>query len=76
MILIILFIGMWLSAAVNIFSGIGPCTKSLEISGQIIVVCAVIIGAPFMLIAQGVQTILDTFLPEGWSDDDETKFKY
>lgn len=70
----ILFIIMWLAAAVSIISGILPFVPETNIGKQIMIFLIVLIGAPFMLITQGIEIILDSLLNEGWNDDDDDKF--
>ena len=66
-----IFFAMWFAAAISILPNIAPYANELEIWKQIIVSAVVIVGAPFMLIAQAIELILDTFLAEGWNDDDD-----
>ena len=75
-IVLILFFAMWLAAAISIVPNVAPYAKELENWKQIIISIIIIIGAPFMLIVQGIELILDTFLPEGWDNNDDDKFKY
>lgn len=44
---------------------------SLSIMDKIIVGLILIIGAPILMIASVLQSILNLFLPEGWDEDDD-----
>lgn len=71
---IILYI-LWFATAISIMPNIAPYTNDLSFWKQAIVTIVVILGAPFMLVAQAIELILDMFLAEGWNDDDD-KFGY
>jgi hypothetical protein len=75
-IMIILFFAMWFASAISVISNIAPYANELETWKQIVVSAVVIVGAPFMLIVQAIELILDIFLEEGWNDDDDNKFGY
>lgn len=75
-IMIVLFFAMWFASAISIIPNIAPYANELEIWKQIIVSIVIIVGAPFMLIVQAIELILDIFLEEGWNDDDDNKFGY
>ena len=75
-IMIIMFFAMWLASAISIMPNIIPYANELEIWKQIVVSIVVILGAPFMLIVQAIELILDAFLAEGWNDDDDDKYGY
>ena len=75
-IMIVLFFAMWFASTIFIISNIAPYANDLEIWKQIIIGIVVIFGAPFMLIVQAIELILDIFLEEGWNDDDDNKFGY
>lgn len=75
-IMIVLFFAMWFASAISVISNITPYANDLEIWKQIIIGIVVIFGAPFMLIVQAIELILDIFLEEGWNDDDDNKFGY
>lgn len=70
-IVLVLFFAMWFAAAISIIPNIAPYANELETWKQIVVSAVVIVGAPFMLIVQAIELILDTFLAEGWNDDDD-----
>ena len=70
-IVLILFLAMWFAAAISIMPNIAPYANELETWKQIVVSVVVIMGAPFMLITQAIELILDTFLAEGWNNDDD-----
>lgn len=70
-IVLVLFFAMWFAAAISIIPNIAPYANELETWKQIVVSAVVIMGAPFMLIVQAIELILDTFLAEGWNDDDD-----
>ena len=74
-IIIVLFFAMWFASAIFIIQNIVPYINDLEIWEQIFVSIIIIIGAPFMLIVQAIELILDAFLEEGWNDDDD-KYGY
>ena len=70
-IVLVLFFAMWFAAAISIIPNIAPYANELETWKQIVVSAVVIVGAPFMLIVQAIELILDTFLAEGWNDDND-----
>ena len=51
-----------------------PYAKDLGFFKQIIVIIVIILGAPFMLVTQAIELILDAFLAEGWDDDNDDKY--
>ena len=76
-IIIVLFFAMWFASAISMIPNIIPYANELGIWQQIFVSIIIIIGAPFMLIVQAIELILDAFLAEGWNDDDDDdKFEY
>ena len=75
-IIIVLFFAMWFASAISMIPNIIPYANELGIWQQIFVSIIIIIGAPFMLIVQAIELILDAFLVEGWNDDDDDKFGY
>ena len=75
-IIIVLFFAMWFASAISMIPNIIPYANELGIWQQIFVSIIIIIGAPFMLIVQAIELILDAFLAEGWDDDDDDKFGY
>ena len=75
-IIIVLFFAMWFASAISMIPNIIPYANELGIWQQIFVSIIIIIGAPFMLIVQAIELILDAFLAEGWNDDDDDKFGY
>lgn len=72
--IMILFFVMWFAAAISVVPNIAPYANELEIWKQAIVAIVAILGAPFMLVTQAIELILDAFLAEGWNDDDDDKF--
>lgn len=68
--IIIVFFAMWFASAISMIPNIVPYANELGIWQQIFVSIIIIIGAPFMLIVQAIELILDAFLAEGWNDDD------
>lgn len=75
-IIIVLLFAMWFASVISIISNIVPYANDLKIWQQIVVIIVIIVGAPFMLIVQAIELILDIFLEEGWNDDDDNKFGY
>ena len=75
-IMIVLFFAMWFASAISIISNIVPYANDLKTWQQIFVSIIIMIGAPFMLIVQAIELILDAFLAEGWNDNDDDKFGY
>ena len=75
-IIIVLFFAMWFASAISMIPNIIPYANELGIWQQIVISIIIIIGAPFMLIVQAIELILDAFLAEGWNDDDDDKFRY
>ena len=65
---------IWFSAIILTVPNIMPYAKELGFFKQIIVIITIILGAPFMLITQAIELILDAFLTEGWDNDDENKY--
>lgn len=74
-ILIIVYI-LWFAAAISIIPNIAPYANDLSFWKQAIVAIVAILGAPFMLVTQAIELILDAFLAEGWNNDDDDKFRY
>ena len=72
---IIIYI-LWFAAAISIMPSIAPYAKDLSFWKQAIVAIVAILGAPFMLVTQAIELILDAFLAEGWNNDDDDKFGY
>lgn len=73
--LIIVYI-LWFAAAISIMPNIALYANDLSFWKQAIVAIVVILGAPFMLVTQAIELILDAFLEEGWNNDDDDKFGY
>ena len=73
--LIIVYI-LWFAAAISIMPNIAPCANDLSFQKQAFVAIVAILGAPFMLVTQAIELILDAFLAEGWNNDDDDKFGY
>jgi tellurite resistance protein TehA-like permease len=73
--LIIVYI-LWFAAAISVMPNIVPYTNDLSFWKQAIVAIVTILGAPFMLVTQAIELILDAFLAEGWNNDDDDKFGY
>ena len=73
--LIIVYI-LWFAAAISIMPKIAPYANDLSFWKQAIVAIVAILGAPFMLVTQAIELILDAFLAEGWNNDDDDKFGY
>ena len=72
---IIIYI-LWFAAAISILPNIAPYANDLSFWKQVIVAIVAILGAPFMLVTQAIELILDAFLAEGWNNDDDDKFGY
>lgn len=72
--LLIIIQFIWFSAIILTVPNIIPYAKDLEFFKQIIVIIVIILGAPFMLITQAIELILDAFLAEGWDNDDDDKY--
>lgn len=68
--IIIVGILLWFAVAVVIMDNIADYIYDLTSWQQIIVGIVIIIGAPFMIITQAIEFILDCFLEKGWRDDD------
>lgn len=67
---------LWFAAAISIMPNIAPYASDLSFWKQAIVAIVAILGAPFMLVTQAIELILDAFLAEGWNNDDDDKFGY
>lgn len=72
--LLIIIQFIWFSAIILTVPNIIPYAKDLGFFKQIIVITVIILGAPFMLVTQAIELILDAFLAEGWDDDDDDKY--
>ena len=72
--IIILFILMWFAAATQIIGNIAPYSNQAGWVKQLIICAVVLFGTPFMMITQCIEFILDSFLEEGWKDDEDDKF--
>lgn len=75
-IMYIIILIMWFGAALSVIPSVAPAAKNLKNWEQFIIALIIIIGAPFMLFVQGLETVLECFLGEGWDDDDVDKFGY
>ena len=67
---------LWFALTASMLYGLAPYAEHLNAGGRIILIIIVAIGTPFMFITQGIETILDSLLAEGWDDDDEDKPGY
>ena len=67
---------LWFAAAISIMPNIAAYANDLSFWRQAIVAIVAILGAPFMLVTQAIELILDAFLAEGWNNDDDDKFGY
>ena len=72
----IILIILWFAAAISIMPNIAPYANELSFWKQAVVAVVAILGAPFMLVTQAIELILDAFLAEGWNNDDDDKFGY
>lgn len=72
--LLIIIQFIWFSALILTVPNIIPYAKDLGFFKQIIVIIVIILGAPFMLVTQAIELILDAFLAEGWDDNDDDKY--
>lgn len=73
---IIIIIILWFSIVISMMPGIVPYAQKLDSFQQIVVGILIIFGAPFIMIAEVLELILNIFLDEGWRDDDDDKFGY
>ena len=63
---------LWLTSAILVVPNVAPYANNLSLWKQaIIAIIIIIVGAPFMLITQAIELLLDIFLEEGWNDDDD-----
>ena len=76
MILYIVLCIIWCVVAINIANNIIPYTEDLCFWKKMVIGITIFIGAPFLLIAELIEILLDYFLEEGWNNDDEDKFGY
>lgn len=67
---------LWLTSAILVVPNVAPCANDLNLWKQAIIAIIIMIGAPFMLVTQAIELLLDIFLEEGWNDDDDDKFGY
>ena len=70
-IFIIVMCVLWFALTASMLYGLAPYAEHLSASGKIVLVIVVAIGTPFMFIVQGIETILDSLLAEGWNDDED-----
>lgn len=61
---------LWAIMALVIFIQYAPACKGLDVFSWIVVSIIFIIGAPFFMIVEILETILSCFLPEGWDNDE------
>ena len=66
----IFFTIIWLTAAISILGNLYPYMTELSWGKRFFIGGIVLLGAPFMIITQGIETILDFFI-EGWNDSDK-----
>lgn len=60
---------LWMIMAAIIFIQYAPVCKGLSVGSWIAVALVFIIGAPFFMIVEVLEAILNCFLPEGWDND-------
>ena len=65
---------LWITSAILVVPNITPYINDLSLWKQAIMAIIIMIGAPFMLVTQAIELLLDIFLEEGWNDDDDNKF--
>ena len=73
MIFNIILVVIWFAVSISMLGNLVPYVGELTNGKRVVVGIVVLLGAPFMVIAQGIETILDFFI-EGWNDND--KFGY
>lgn len=62
---------LWLTSAILVVPNVAPYANDLGLWKQAIIAIIIIVGAPFMLVTQAIELLLDIFLEEGWNDDDD-----
>lgn len=72
--LIIITILWGIMAAFLLIQNAEFCVE-LNIIDKIIVGIILVLGAPMLILASVLQSILNLFLPEGWDNDDDDNFK-
>jgi hypothetical protein len=73
MLMIIVYI-LWFAAGIPVLASIAPFSKDIAAWKKMVIGIVIILGAPCMLLTQAIEAILDSFLEEGWNNDDENKF--
>ena len=71
LILIIILVIMWLASAISLMSDIAPAARELPAWQNFLIFSLVIIGSPILLVAQSIQLVFETILPEGGNDNDK-----
>ena len=74
-IMIIIIYIVWIAIAVSMMSNISPYAYELKFWHKVVVFLTILIGAPIILLAQAIEAIIQSFMPDGWEDDDNDKFK-
>ena len=70
--MIIIIMILWFASAILMLPDVAPETANLSKMEKIIVCLVILLGAPFMLITQAIELILDSFIDGGQNED---KFK-
>ena len=70
MIFNIILVVIWFAVSISMLGNLAPYIRELTNDKRIVIGFVVLLGAPFMVIAQGIETILDFFI-EGWNDNDK-----
>ena len=68
-----IIISLWGIISLTMFVGTAPYCKDLKKEDKILVAFIFLIGGPFFAVSNVLQELLNSILPEGWSDDDDFK---
>lgn len=70
----VLALGLWMILSLLMASQCAPAAKDLPVGDKIIVMIICLAGGPIIAAANIIELFLDFILPEGWNDDDFTKY--
>lgn len=71
MILSIVAVSLWFVIAALLIVEFAPYTKGLNKADTITVFFILLLGGPIIAIANILEALLGSILPEGWNNDDE-----
>ena len=65
---------LWMILSLLMAFQCAPAAKDLPTGDKLIIGIICIIGGPIVAAANIIEMLLDFILPEGWNDDDSTKY--